>query len=138
MAKESFTGCLHRAICRDRKGQGIPQLSWDCLCKETCSTRIRRIFRESQELQEIQKTRKTEGRILPHLFNVSPDCVPHMEKVFSIVRQTYGRSPTDDLNDLDVNRYVVYIYVCHSSSCSSCWWRLHRKSAIYQESTLSL
>ena len=29
--------------------------------------------------------------------------VPHMEKVFSIVRQTYGRSPTDDLNDLDVN-----------------------------------
>ena len=26
-----------------------------------------------------------------------------MEKVFSIVRQTYGRSQTDDLNDLDVN-----------------------------------
>ena len=26
-----------------------------------------------------------------------------MNKVFSIVRQTYGRSPTDDLKDIDVN-----------------------------------
>ena len=37
---------------------------------------------------------ETEGRIWPHHFTVSPDCVPRMEKVFSIVRQTYGRSPT--------------------------------------------
>ena len=29
-----------------------------------------------------------------------------MEKVYSIVRQIYGRSPTDDLNDLDVNNAV--------------------------------
>ena len=34
---------------------------------------------------------------------LSPAVVPHMEKVHSIVRQIYGRSPTDDLNDLDVN-----------------------------------
>ena len=26
-----------------------------------------------------------------------------MDKVFSIVRQIYGRSSTDDVNDLDVN-----------------------------------
>ena len=26
-----------------------------------------------------------------------------MEKVFSIVRQRYGRSPTDQMKDLDVN-----------------------------------
>ena len=29
-----------------------------------------------------------------------------MKKVFSIVRQIYGRSPTDDLNDLDVNTAI--------------------------------
>ena len=34
-----------------------------------------------------------------------------MEKVFSIVRQTYGRSPTDDLNDLDVNTVVWCIFM---------------------------
>ena len=36
------------------------------------------------------------SRKLPH----------HMEKVYSIVRQIYGRSPTDDLNDLDENNAV--------------------------------
>ena len=34
-----------------------------------------------------------------------------MEKVFSIVRQTYGRSPTDDLNDFDVNTAVWCIFM---------------------------
>ena len=34
-----------------------------------------------------------------------------MEKVFLIVRQTYGRSPTDDLNDLDVSTAVWGIFV---------------------------
>ena len=29
----------------------------------------------------------------------------HTEKVFSIVRPRYGRSPTDDLKDLDVNTF---------------------------------
>ena len=29
-----------------------------------------------------------------------------MEKVYSIVRKIYGRSPTDDLNDLDANTAV--------------------------------
>ena len=61
-----------------------------------------------------------------------------MDKVFSIVRQTYGRSPTDDLNDFDLNTAVWYIYVCYSSSCSSSWARLFGKSAIYQESTIEV
>ena len=34
-----------------------------------------------------------------------------MEKVFSIVRQTYGRSPTDDLNDLDVNTLQAAVHL---------------------------
>ena len=34
-----------------------------------------------------------------------------MNEVFSIVRQTYGRSPTDDLNDLDVNTALWCIFM---------------------------
>ena len=43
--------------------------------------------------------------------SLSTDCVPHMNKVFSIVRQTYGRSPTDDLKDLDVNTAIWGIFM---------------------------
>ena len=49
---------------------------------------------------------KAGSRKQPHNFHMSPAAVPHMEKVFSIVRQTYGRSPTDDLNDLDENNAI--------------------------------
>ena len=48
------------------------------------------------KIQEIQRI----------LFYMSPAIVPHMEKVYSIVRKIYGRNPTDDLNDLDVNTAV--------------------------------
>ena len=34
-----------------------------------------------------------------------------MEKVYSIVRQIYGRSPTDDLNDLDENNALWGIFM---------------------------
>ena len=34
-----------------------------------------------------------------------------MEKVYSIVRQVYGRSPTDDLNDLDENNAIWRIFM---------------------------
>ena len=47
----------------------------------------------------------------PHNFHVSPAVVPHMEKVYSIVRQIYGRSPMDDLIDLDVNIATWYIFM---------------------------
>ena len=39
----------------------------------------------------------------PHNLRISTNYVLHTEKVFSIVRPRYGRSPTDDLKDLDVN-----------------------------------
>ena len=71
---------------------------------------------------------ETEGRIWPNHYHASPDCVPHMNKVFSIARQTYGRSPMDDLNDLDVNTTIWVIFVtCHSSSCSPSWTKLYGK-----------
>ena len=51
-----------------------------------------------------------------------------MEKIFSIVRQRYGRSPTGQMKDLDVNAAIwTYIYVFHSSSCSSSWAKITRK-----------
>ena len=34
-----------------------------------------------------------------------------MEKVYLIARQIYGRSPTDDLNDLDVNTATWCIFM---------------------------
>ena len=46
---------------------------------------------------------KAGSRKWPHNFHMSPAAVPHMEKVYSIVRQIYGRSPMDDMNDLDEN-----------------------------------
>ena len=49
---------------------------------------------------------KPKSRIWPHHFSISPDCVPHMEKVFSIVRKIYDRKPTDDMKYLDVNTAI--------------------------------
>ena len=34
-----------------------------------------------------------------------------MEKVYSIVRQVYGRSPNDDFNNLDVNTVVWVLFM---------------------------
>ena len=53
---------------------------------------------------------KAGSREWPHNFHMSPASVLHMEKVYSIVRQIYGRSPTDDLNDLDVNCAVWFFF----------------------------
>ena len=39
----------------------------------------------------------------PHNLHISTHDVMHMEKVFPIVRRRYGRSPTDQMEDFDVN-----------------------------------
>ena len=49
---------------------------------------------------------KARSKHWPHHFQMSPAVVPRMENVFSIVRQIYGRSPMDDLSDLDVNNTI--------------------------------
>ena len=46
-----------------------------------------------------------------------------------------GRSPTDQMKDLDVDSDMGKTYVCHSSSCSLSGERIHRKCAIYNDST---
>ena len=57
------------------------------------------------------------SRKWPHNFHMSPAVVPHMDKVYSIIRQIYDRRPTDDLNDLDDENnafFGVYLLTCHS------------------------
>ena len=58
------------------------------------------------EIPEDSEGSEPKSRIWPHHFRISPDCVPHIEKVFSIVRKIYDRKPTDDLKDLDVNTAI--------------------------------
>ena len=78
-----------------------------------------------EEIQENSGNSETEGNDndWSHNLQKSTNYVLHMEKVFSIVRQRYGLSPTDRMKDLHVNTdsYMENIHVCHSSSCSSSW-----------------
>ena len=47
----------------------------------------------------------------PHNLHISTNYVLHIEKVFSIVRQRYGRSPTDQMKDFDVNTEIWCIFM---------------------------
>ena len=55
------------------------------------------------EIPEGSEDSKLKSRSWPHHFHISPDCVPHMDKVFSIVRKNLDRKPTDNLKGFDVN-----------------------------------
>ena len=70
------------------------------------------------EIQKNSGISEAGGSNLPHHFHMSPAVVPHMEKVHSILRQIYGRSPTDDLNDLDVNnaKWCIFMNVTRQAS----------------------
>ena len=61
-----------------------------------------------QKIQKIQNTKVEFGRIISVYHQ---DCVPHMEKVFSIVRKIYDRKPRDNLKDLDVNTAFWCIFM---------------------------
>ena len=69
-----------------------------------------------QDIREFQETpgdSETEGNdeYWPHNLHISSNYVHHMEKVSSIVRQRYGRSPTDQMKDLDVNTAIWDIFM---------------------------
>ena len=84
--------------------------------------------------QEIQRVLKLDARN-GHIIFMSPAVVPHMDKVYPIARQIYGRSPTDDLGDIDVTPLYGTCYERHTSSRSSSWTRLNEEFALYQETT---
>ena len=50
----------------------------------------------------------------------------HSEKVYSIVRKFYGLSPTEELNDFDVNTVVrsIFMNVTHQAAVETIW-RIH-------------
>ena len=52
---------------------------------------------------------KGKDKIWPHHLHASTDCVQHMEKVFSIMRQRYGLSPRGRMENLDVKAAVCGI-----------------------------
>ena len=47
-----------------------------------------------------------ERRKWPHNFYISSEVVSYMDKVYSIVRKTYDRGPTDEIEDLSVNAAI--------------------------------
>ena len=49
------------------------------------------------EVPEDSEYSEPKSRFGPHHFQKSPDCAPHKERVFSIVRKIYDRKPTDNL-----------------------------------------
>ena len=83
--------------------------------------RVARKLAATDESQEICECKEVTGKPVekatrkPDASRTSEDSgtsavVPHMEKVYSIVRKTYDRSPRDNLDDLDVNTAVWCIY----------------------------
>ena len=44
--------------------------------------------------------------VWPHNLHISTAYVSHLEKVFSNVRQKFGRKPGDNMEDLDVNTSI--------------------------------
>ena len=51
------------------------------------------------------------GTVWPHNLHISAACVPHLEKVFSHVRQRCGLKPGDTMENLDVNAAICGIFM---------------------------
>ena len=94
-------------------------------------------IQETQELQEIQEARKQEAKFGHIIFEcITRLCTSHEQGLLDRKTNSWSKSDGRSERPRCEHSYVVYIYVCHSSSCSSSWARLYGKSAIYQESTL--
>ena len=80
---------------------------------------------------------ETEGsdNIWPHNLHISTNYVPHMEKVFSIVRQRCGLGPENQMKHFDLNTafWCIFMSVTLQAAVHLCMD--YRKFAIYQEST---
>ena len=49
--------------------------------------------------------------VWPNDFQISVACVPHLEKVYSNLRQILGRKSGDDKNDIDVNSLMWRVFM---------------------------
>ena len=89
------------------------QESWDFPESESWSDHEKEVTGKpvASRNSENSGNSKAGSKNWPHHFHMSPEVVPHMEKVYSIVRQIYGRSSMDDLNGLDENNAVCGIFM---------------------------
>ena len=68
--------------------------------------------------------------VRPNNFHISVARVPHLERVYSNLRQKIGCKLGDDMNDLDTKSLMWgMFYVCNVGCSSSFWkiiiWRIH-------------
>ena len=61
--------------------------------------------------QTAKEVRKLKGQEWSHNLRVSPATIHHLETVFSIVRDIYGRENDDPTNDLDENIAIWCIFL---------------------------
>ena len=99
MAKRCSSGCRYEETRYGRRRPGTPE-----------------IFLKIQEVQgnsSLEETQKPKAvsKIWPHNLQISTNYVPHMEMVFSILRQRYGLGPMDQMKHLDVNTAIWGIYL---------------------------
>ena len=106
--KGAYLGGLMDRVAGKPTGTDKSQESWEFSESESWSNHEKEVMRTPVAIRNSGTSENSEAgsRKWPHHFHMSPAVVSHMERVSSIVRQIYGRSPTDDLNDLDVNTTV--------------------------------
>ena len=112
MAKRCSSGCRDEETLRDRRRQGTCEFPWRFKKYEET-----RRFRKLRHLRQWQKL-ATQSPFINKL------CATHGE-CLSIVRQRFGLSPTDQMKPRCERSHMGYISACHSSCCSSSWYRLH-------------
>ena len=111
--KDAYLGGLMVEVAGKPAATDESQELWEFSESESCSNHEKEVTGKLVESinSEISVTSKAGSRKWPHHFHVSPAVEPHMEKVYSIVRQIYGGSPTDDLDDIDVNNAIWCIFM---------------------------
>ena len=84
------------------------------------------MFRKSRNSRRFRRFKTPKSQIWPHHFHISPDCVPLMKKVFSIVRKILW-SETD-------SETAIWCIFMSVTRCSSSWTRIIIELTIRQES----
>ena len=116
--KRCVSGRKSRQTCRDRRRRGTPELSWR--------------FSKYDETRRNRRQWQSLATKSPY-FNTlrAAHGEGFLDRETKICSQPDGSKEEPRCERSNVG----YIYVCHSSSSSSSWWRLYRKFTICQEST---
>ena len=130
MAKGCSTGFEHRWTCSDRLRPEVPESSGENLNWGTSSI-CHREYPVDSKTSEDSEDSEPESWIWPHHFHVSPDCVPHMKRVFS-KPDRWPEWPRCEYSGMG------FICVCHATICISSKTILFGKPTIYLESTLEV